>query len=347
MQVVFDTNVLITDNLDTKEFVGELMQELSRSDSPLFKVVLDKEGLIQTEYKEKLDQFLKDGIITRRSHLFQLYSKIRRMASNGGNNSFVKVSGNLRDQTDFDFLKQRDADRPIEPSLFGVLRNSEKPKLTYVYLTGDYCGRVPRGYTKKYSEIRDRFLQHNHYAREMLKALLVNGRCPDTWEEMSRILEAIRVCGKPLEGERHEFKCKLDDQVFDDLPKTACSMLNKDGGIIFIGVDEEGQCQVEGFSWSECTLNGRASPSVQELYERVENKIRTIDPYPAEKVRIEVVKNIPEGVMPRENIVMVIHLLGRERGEKYYYADGQIGRGNRRFGIWIRSGSSVIFRDDY
>jgi hypothetical protein len=347
MQVVFDTNVLISSNPDTKDFVGQLMHELSRSDDPLFKVVLDSERAIQNEYREKLDQLLKAGEITRRSPLSRLYSQIRRMPSLGGNKHFIKVSGELTDPADREFLRRRRADRPIEPSLFGVLRNSGRPKHTYVYLTGDYHGRFARGYPNCYKDICSHFLTYNNHARQLLKALLVNGRCPDTWEQMNGILEAIRVCGKPLEGERHEFKSTLDDQVYDDIPKTVCSLLNKDGGIIFIGIDETQDYQITGIPWQTCQLDGRSSRSVQELYDRVENKVRTVDPYSAEKIRVEVVKEIPASVMPAQNIVIVIHVLGRERGERWYFADGPIGGGKRCFGIWIRSGSSVIYRDEY
>jgi hypothetical protein len=347
MQVVFDTNVLISQNPDTKDFVGQLMHEFSRSDSPLFKVVLDSERAIQDEYKAKLDQLMKTGEITRQSPLHRLYSQIRRMASLSSNKHFIKVSGTLTDQTDIDFLRQCNAVQPIEPSLFGVLRNSPQPKLTYVYLMGDSQGRFNRGYPCCYADIRSRFLTYNDYARELLKALLFNGRCPDTWAHMNSVLEAIRVCGKPLEGERHEFKSTLDDAVYDDLPKTVCSLLNKDGGVIFLGVDETSNYQITGIPWQSCQLDGRSSQSAQELYDRVENKVRTVDPYPAEKIRIEVVKGIPANVMSTQNIVIVIHVLGRERSERWYYADGSTGGRNRRFGIWIRSGSKVIYRDDY
>lgn len=367
INVVFDTNVLITEHRDCKEFVSELIAELKNSDPtcPSIKLALDEEGEIRREYREQLYLLSERGEIPRTLNLRRLYELIQRLPRSDHRNPrgglIAEVTG-LPPSEEFAFLSSKKCDRQIEPAMFGIVFNFHSlpdPKYTFVYLTEDFhlSGGVPRGYPNELRDIRSRYLSKNDAIRELLKTLLDSGPRPETWGVVSRILSAVRACGNvPLEGERHEFKgtvihhekitdTKVDtgilsDEVWEDMPKTVCSMLNKGGGYIFLGVREKPTFEVTGFTWNQ---HGKTEEEVQQ---KLVNKLRdNIFPFDPEKVKVYIVKNILSSTVPAGKMIIAIHVQRKSRDEEYYRANGCTGKKNSKKyharAIWSRCASEV------
>jgi hypothetical protein len=366
IQIVFDTNVLLTELHGCKEFASQLIGELSNSDSakPAIRLTLDKEGWIRREYSEQLRRLEQSGQAARASNLRRLFEFISRMPTNDGNPQeglIAEVVGSPPSD-ELAFLSTKGCDRQIEPAMFGIVFNSHRsrePKYTFVNIMEDthLVGGLNRGYPNVLPEIRERYLSKNDHLRELLKSLLVEGPRPESWQIVDRILSAARACGNvPLEGERHEFKGTMIDHnmgtgksldtgrfsshVFEDLPKTLSSMLNKDGGYIFLGVREKPTFEVCGFAWAAL---GRNEDEVQQ---RITNKLRdNIFPFEPEKVRVYIVKNIPSSILAHDKMLVAIQVLRKDPDEDPYRANGFTGKGKgktqHKRAIWSRCGSQV------
>jgi len=269
-----------------------------------------------------------------------------RQVSNTNSGKLALINSEL-ESGDKDLLDRKGCGTPIEPSIFGIL--NEKPEETYAYLAEGLFLEVPRGYCPTVpDEIASRFLQKNRHTRELLKTLIDDGPPPDTWPVVEKILEAIKGCGgEPLEGECHEYKGTekvkkdgvlidtgvISQNVFDDLPKTVCSMLNKRGGYIFLGIEEKPSFKVVGITWEK---------SEDANQTRVVSKIKdVIRGFPAHKVDHHIVKKIPPEVLPPNKMLIVIHVRRKAQKEPFYRATGKEGKTEHKDAIWSRCGSQV------
>ncbi len=350
MRVVFDTNVLMTGFPDCEEFVNRLLDEFAKWDDPVFKIALDVEGKIVEEYKTKFYEMTARDPLKRRSNLGKLYEYLRRV-SDGGSSKIVLVKSELADD-DKDLLDEKGCGNPIEPSIFGIV--SEKPEETYAYLANGLSLEVPRGYCSTvYNEIASRFLHKNQHTRELLKTLIEDGPPPDTWPVVKKILEAIKACGgQPLEGECHEFKGTIKENhgavdtgvlnrpdVLGKLPKTVCSMLNKRGGYIFLGIDGEPNFKVTGFiKWDD---------SEDVVQRDIENTlVDNFQSFPALKVDVHIVKNIPPSVISAGRMLVAVHVRRKNQNEAFYRATGKKGKTEHKHAIWSRCCSRVWLEPD-
>jgi hypothetical protein len=111
-------------------------------------------------------------------------------------------------------------------------------------------------------------------------------------------------------------------------------MLNKRGGYIFLGIDEKPSFKVTGFNWS-----------IREglVQEKIENKLRqNFQSYPARKIDIHVVKQIPPSVIREKNKMLVaIHVRRKGQSESFFRATGKEGKTEHKHAVWSRSGSQV------
>lgn len=350
MRVVFDTNVLMSTNPDCEEFVARLLKEFAEWDEPVFKIALDAEGRLRQEYEKQFYTLADIDPSERNSNLGELCSYFSRVSEPDAN-KITLVSGQMP-RRDKKLLRKRGCGSRVEHSLFGVAR--KKPRETYLYLAEGLSLKVPRGYSSGIpSDVRSRLLSKNNHAREVLKTLIEDGPPPDTWQIVEKILAAIKGCGgEPLEGECHEFKsthkCMKDEvlvdtgiisqNVFDDLPKTVCSMLNKRGGYIFLGIEEKPSFNVVGITWDK-SEDANQTKIVSKLKDAIQN-------FPAHKVDHHIVKNIPVCVLPANKMLIVIHVRRKAQKDPFYRATGKEGKTKHENAVWLRCGSQVCLRPE-
>jgi len=351
MQVVFDTNALVTVHSGFRRFVGLLIRELTDTDGrPVFKLTVDQAGEILGEYNEVSKRLRDEGSADRYTILGQVCQFI---TNNRGTNLVAESDGNLLPLELADL--PAGCRLPIEPSMFGIAHHAyaqPEPEPTFVYWLDDLCGYQPRGYPAHHNFIRTRYLPHNEQARQWLEILVADGSPPDTWNDMNKMLDAIKACGEPQEGERHEFKGTppgselvspalvgvLSEKVLDELPSTVCAMLNKRGGTIFLGVDQKPNYAITGFKWASLG----SDPDAARL--KIESKLRSQDnglgitSYPDERISVEIVKRIPTGQLGDDRMIVVVHV-NRPKPEEARYCAKARKNGKVYKGIWIRSGS--------
>ena len=362
MQIVFDTNVLLAESPEIKEFVTEVITEIIHYNphpgEPLngLTIAIDEEGEIFKEYQQTFYDLYSKGAIDRISPLGLIYEHIKRNQSSTQHQPgpVIKLKSAFGKTSDLEFLVDNSCGLPIEPSMFGIVVNY--PKSTYVFHMGNFQGIKPRGYPAIYNQIRHRYLQYNEYTRILLKTLIEDGPFPGHYNGLSRLLEAIRVCGAPLEGERYEFKGTvikhnkdtneridtgvLSNSVLEDLPKTVCSMLNKNGGYIFLGVREKPNFEITGFNCTE------QNSSADDIQKEIEHRLSShIFPYDSQKIIIDFVKGIPTPTLSPHRMVMAIQVKRKNRAEDPYRANGNTGKKRKmkyhERAIWTRCASSV------
>jgi Schlafen, AlbA_2 len=307
--VVFDTNTLLSEHDDCIDFV----REFTAFFPPRFRIALDSSGYIEQDYSRALAEGLSSGSdYIKDSTLFHLTTMIEQMK--GRDNPYVVWLDINLAKEDEAYLESIGCGRPIEKALFGIAKTY--PTDVYVALPG----KAPfgnRGYTARYSEIQSRFLFNNYNVRESLTRILRDSRCPEDYEALKRLLGTVAQYKVVQEGERNEYKRELNDDVRKDLPIEACGMLNKDGGYIFIGVEQSGgDFEIKGFKWAYKAGLIWKDKTEQSIVSTI---VDSIFPSPAKKVLAKVIE-MPEKDFSEDEVrerMLVAIYVQKGGGEEY------------------------------
>lgn len=267
MKVAFDTNVLLHGEHTCRRIIDKMID----TDPPVIKLALDLTGHLEREYQEAADE-------DPESDLARVYYQFLNERDVYVDN----VDGSLPSDGHTFFTNDLSCPHEVEPALFGI--GYSNPNDVYVYSQSAWRGgHKSRCYPSQYAALERKYLPNNYRLHEILFRVLADSGCPSDYAALCTLIEADKAKVQRGEDSRCEYKVMLDQNVVDKIPRTACAMLNAEGGYILIGVSDDRQ--IKGFQGST-----RKGGDVDAINNKI---IDSITPKPAGLFFINEVKNIP------------------------------------------------------
>lgn len=284
-----------------------------------FNLALDDQDIILNEYRQSARAKPKQEAIVR-----QIVGQI----INFGNKGYVKKLRCDLPKPALDVLQPYGCDKSIERELFGLSIND--PQVYVVYLPGGK-GTISRGYSTNMQHLNKKGLGTNFIpVCEAVDALEETTKVFHSSKDIENFLD---IAGNKTGDKRGEHECLefkgssgiLRHEQMIRVVEAVCAMLNKGGGWVFLGVQDDGT--VDGIEQKyKSSSDPPKDHNADSLQRIVAQEIGRIRPNALHLVSVSSVD------IGNNRIVIPIFVRGSER--RYIYGGIE----------WIRVGTASVKR---